>query len=211
VPSPDGKQVAAVADGEVIVARADGTVLSVAPGVVASDAALSWTQDGRLAVGLSSYLLLVDPDGSTTRIAYPPGVGGPVDDLRISRDGVRVAFVSGAPGRRRAWLTVLSGRQLTAPVALAPELADVSQIAWQDASDLVLVSAPAGQTPQLVMIAIDGSQADMLDLPAAVGRAVSLAAAPGLSVFVGGAGTIDELTGEDSWRRVAAGDVPGAG
>ena len=140
-----------------------------------------------------------------TQVPYPKGISGAVEDLRIARDGARVVLAAAG----QAYLTTLSGGRLASPLALAPAVAGVHQVGWQDATDIALVASPTGRPPALVTVSIDGSSVDEVALPSAVGGAVSLASGPGLPLLVAGAGSVEELTGENGWRRVASGDRPG--
>lgn len=81
---------------------------------------------------------------------------GPVSSIAVSRDGVRVAFVVGAPGGGRLFVGVLSrvGREATIGKLrlVAPQVTQVADVAWASEGEmLVLGRRDAGPvTPYLV-------------------------------------------------------------
>lgn len=200
VPAPDGSAIAADTPGGVLLAAADGSVRTVSPDVAAS---LSWTLDGRLAVGGPSGLLLVPAAGPAIAVAYPPDLAGQVTAAYVARDGVRVLLVA----RGAAYVAGISGGQLAARVLLSAGLGTVEGATWQTSSTVALLVRPPGAPLQLTTMAVDGSQASSLALPAGFGSDVTVTAGPGSPLLVGADGVVDKLSG-DGWTRLAAGGSP---
>lgn len=132
----------------------------------------------------------VPPGTMPQTVAYeaPPGVG-PLTDLRVSRDGARIALVFGIGPARRLHVgrieSVEAGLRITGVVAIAPTLSDVTDVAWESAVSLaVLATDPdtAGLLP--VSVAVDGSSSEPVQRGGLSGTPASLAAAPGRPLTV---------------------------
>ncbi len=162
--------------------------------------ALSWGSGDRglwlLQVGPTSVVWLIPgpaaPRGTVPQtVAYeaPPGSAGPLTDLRVSRDGARIALVFGVGPARRLHVgriePIEDGWRITGVVAIAPLLSDVTDVAWESGLSLaVLATDPetAGLLP--VSVAVDGSSSQPVQRGGLSGTPVSLAAAPGRPLTV---------------------------
>ncbi len=132
------------------------------------------------------------PAGSMPmKVAYetPPEALGPLTDLRVARDGARIALVFGVGKERRLHVgrvEPFEGRLRIAGITpVAPTLADVADVAWESGTSMaVLATDPntAGLLP--VSVAVDGSNSAPVQRGGLSGTPVSLAAAPGRPVTV---------------------------
>jgi len=126
------------------------------------------------------------PPGSPPQtVAYdaPPGPAGPLTDLRVSRDGARIALVFGIGPARRLHVGRIepteTGLRITGVLAIAPLLSDVTDVAWESGVSLAVLAADpdtAGLLP--VSVAVDGSSSEPVQRGGLSGTPVSLAAAP---------------------------------
>ncbi|MFD9940108.1 LpqB family beta-propeller domain-containing protein [Nonomuraea sp. NPDC059023] len=189
--SKDGDKVAAVGADGIYVApvNPNGKWERVMEGRLTSP---SWHRDGSLWAFEkgSGAVLRRDPGGAPTRVAAPELDGKDVTDLRISRDGVRVAA---GVGDREVRVGAITGGSLGLMLGNFQQLLTVRQgetvkdIAWRDGEHLlVLVSGKAGQTLMEIDVG-DGATATLtsdkrLDSIAALGPQIM-------------AGTLDEATG----------------
>lgn len=123
-----------------------------------------------------------------------PPEAGPLSALRVSRDGARVALVFGTGVDRRLYVGRVvpgEGRLRLAlgpdPRPVAPALTNVTDVAWESGTGLVVLAAATGRDTQVVAwrVPVDGSS-----VPSAVqrqgikGDAVGVAAAPDRSIVV---------------------------
>ncbi len=215
VPAPSGGALAAVvragAAEQLLVATADGALTAVGP--PGTYAPPSWSLGGSLVAAGSSSLLVRRPGAAAVSVPYPAGLVGPVIGGRLARDGVRVLLVAGPPGGHVAYLTTLTagvrGLALSAAVPLSAGLGDVLSAGWQSAAELALLVSPPGGPLEVTEIAVDGSQAVSVPLPARVGNTgVTLSTASGAPVLVAGGGVVEQLTVDNAWRPVGRGAVP---
>ncbi len=119
-----------------------------------------------------------------------PPEAGPLSALRVSRDGARVAMVFGSGVGRRLYVARVvpgpgSGRLRLAlgpdPRPVAPSLTNVTDVAWESGSGLVVLAAATGRATQVVVwrVPVDGSSAPAaVQRPGLTGDAVGVAAAP---------------------------------
>lgn len=183
---------------------------------------LSWDLAGELALGSPTGLQLRESDGRLLTVtvdrpslagAPASGLPGPIQQVRLARDGVRVALVAGPPGAGHLLLGVLDRRSgsvhLTQLQDLTPSLRDVTDVAWASSTQLVALGRDGVDTPvALWQLAADGSQLSTTDLrPTVPGTPDGLAAASGSPVLVSSGGVVYEQVG-GGWRRVGPGTFP---
>jgi len=136
----------------------------------------------------------------------------PVQLLRLSRDGTRVAAVVG--GARHGRLIVgrvtlaRGGIRLDAFRGILPDAGDVRGLAWDGGDELVVTAANAAGGREIVAVDVDGYGTRTLSTSGLSGQPVDLAVAPGgpLLVTAGLAVWRDNATG--GWTRIAAGSQP---
>jgi hypothetical protein len=160
----------------------------------------------------------------TIAAAPPPGgrainasadqslLGRPVQQLRLSRDGERVAAVVGRAGHGRLLVgrvtTSRNGTRFDAFRNVLPDAADVRGVAWDGGDQLVVTAADAVGGRELVEVDVDGYGTRTVPTSGLVGQPVNLAAAPGrpLLVVAGRSVWSDNPTG--GWSRLGPGDQP---
>lgn len=136
----------------------------------------------------------------------------PVQELRLSRDGERVATVVGPAGHGRLLVgRVTSNREKIRFEAfrnLLPDVADVRGVAWDGGDQLVVTAADAVGGRELVEVDVDGYGTRTVPTSGLGGQPVNVAAAPGrpLLVVAGGSVWRDNPTG--GWSRIGVGDQP---
>lgn len=150
--------------------------------------------------GATTNICLLPPPGSPARptpcdVSYdrPPGPG-PLSVLRVSRDGARAAMVFGSGVGRRLYVgrvVPASGRLRIVlgadPRPIAPGLTNVTDVAWESGTGLVVVAAATGRATQVVVwrVPVDGSSGPVpVQRPGLTGDAVAVAAAPGRPLVV---------------------------
>ncbi|MFI9273570.1 LpqB family beta-propeller domain-containing protein [Kitasatospora sp. NPDC052896] len=111
-------------------------------------------------------ILLIRGQSQLTVAADLP-TGKTVDGIRLSSDGTRIALLLKDPasGTRSLWVgVVVQGGTAAAPTAtitgvrpIAPQLSDVSSVAWADSDLLLALGRESDSTQQLLYLATDGS------------------------------------------------------
>lgn len=131
---------------------------------------------------------------------------GPLNSIRASRDGVRVAMLVGASGDRRLLVGVLSNRggvwKITGLQASAPDLTDVSSVSWSDSQSLGVIARRGGaMTPWTVQY--DGSDVEQ-------GTLSGLPDPPTVLATTAQEGRYPDLAESDGqiWRRSGSSWVP---
>lgn len=139
--------------------------------------------------GPRSRLLLVPgptaPAGarpSEVAVTLPAGAG-PLQRAKVSRDGARIALVLGEGPQRRLHVgrvqPTADGVGVADVTPVAPDLTDVTDVAWADGTTLAVIARDASAAGLLVLqVAVDGSQTLPLPRPGLDGDLVSIAAAP---------------------------------
>ena len=178
----------------------------------------SWDRDGNLwiageAGGKSGIWMLAD--GVQPVQVRMPGGYGPVQALRVARDGARIALITGT-GRGQQLLVgaiVRNGNQASigpmVPIGTGlSQIAQMTDLAWSDADNLVVLAQPSGGQEQLFKVPVDGGPYQALGTAPA--ETLSVAAAPGLPVLAGvpGSGWVQYSPDELSWHYLDQGQYP---
>ncbi len=139
---------------------------------------------------------------------------GPVQALRVARDGTRVAAVVGPRGAGRLVVGVLvrhGSRPLTLASlrAPAPRLSGVVDISWADSHRLAVLARPAGAAARFPSyVEYDGSgdptAVSTAGLPAELEE---MAAAPGAALLVASGGEVWSSSGR-GWTSLGPGTDP---
>ena len=149
-------------------------------------------------------------------VPAPPGAG-PLTRLEVSRDGARIALVFGDGPSRRLYVGQVepasTGVVVDAVVPIAPQLADVTDVVWENGSGLVVLARDAGESGLLTLrVAVDGSSTSPLLRQGVEGTPLAVAAASGsrLVVSAAAAGQAPRLFRDDGqvFRRQALGRAP---
>lgn len=134
------------------------------------------------------------PRPSPCDVSYerPPGAGA-LSALRVSRDGARVAMVFGSGIARRLYVGRVVPASGRLRIALGPDprpvtpLTNVTDVAWESGTGLVVLAAATGRATQVVVwrVPVDGSAAPAaVQRPGLTGDAVGVAAAPNRPLVV---------------------------
>lgn len=120
------------------------------------------------------------PDGGQpTGVSVSGATMGPFTALRVSRDGARVALVAD----QRLWLGRVepdgNGLGFRGLHEVAPGLAGVTGVAWENGTTLVVLARYGTQLLLPVRVAVDGSTVLSAGRAGISGTAVGVAAAPG--------------------------------
>ena len=136
----------------------------------------------------------------------------PVQRLRLSRDGTRVAAVVGRRGHGRLLVgrvTVVRGAtHFDAFRAVLPDAADVRGVAWDGGDELVVTAADAAGGREMVSVDVDGYGTRAVPTSGLTGQPVDVAAAPGGPLLVAASGAVWRNTSTGGWTRVDGGSQP---
>jgi hypothetical protein len=136
----------------------------------------------------------------------------PVQQLRLSRDGERVAAVVGTLGHGHLLVgrvtTNRDGMHLGAFRNVLPDAADVRGVAWDGGDQLVVTAADAVGGRELVQVDVDGYGTRTVPTSGLVGQPVDVAAAPGRPLLVVAGLAVWRHNPTGGWSRVGAGDQP---
>jgi hypothetical protein len=163
-------------------------------------------------LGARPRLLVVRPQATPVVVAAPELAGRPIDAVRISRDGTRVAVIAGSGSRRE----LLIGRVRTnADGSLrveafrrpAPVLTGLIGVTWADPSTLAVLAVrrPGALRPWLV--GVDGAEINPITT-AGLTTYDEIAAAPGQPTLVGSRGLVYSAQ-RGLWTVVGRGSQPG--
>jgi hypothetical protein len=209
-------------DGEAIaVVRRAGSGVSLASGPLAgpqpvrlraaamTPPSIDSEGDAVTVVGLpgKQRVMAVSRSGVVRAVAADAAVtASSVTALRLSRDGSRVAVVSG--GRLLVGRVEVGrdGWRLTGFRSVLPAATDVRGVAWSDPGDLVTTVA-AGSGRAVTTVDVDGYAERAVQIEGVTGAPVDVAAAPGQPLLVAtteGAVWADT----DGWHRLGAGSTP---
>jgi hypothetical protein len=131
------------------------------------------------------------PDPCDVSYERPPGAGV-LTQLRVSRDGARVAMVFGEGSERQLYIgrVVPTGgrpRLTVGPDPVAPGLTDVTDVAWESGTSVVVLAASSPGATQIVVwtVDVDGStRPAVVQRPGLEGTPTGVAAAPGRPLVV---------------------------
>ena len=188
---------------------------------------LSWGSGDRgvwvLEAGASPRIWLLPGAGApagarpvAVRYPTPPGAGR-LTRMEVSRDGARIAMVLGEGPARRLHVgqvePTADGLVVDEVVPVAPQLLDVTDVAWESGTSLAVLARDASGSGLLTArVAVDGSGAAPLLRQGVEGVPLALAAAPGrrLVVSAAGQGEPPRLFRDDLqvFRRQAPGTAP---
>ena len=153
------------------------------------------------------------PGGHVQRVvADATLVNHPVQQLRLSRDGARVAAIVGRVGHGRlvvGRVNVVRGAvRFEAFRGVLPDAADVRGVAWDGGDQLVVTAANAAGGRELLEVDVDGYGTRTVPTFGLSGQPVDVAAAPGRPLLVTAGFSVwrDNPTG--GWSRVGAGRQP---
>lgn len=227
-------------EGRVAVVSADGKGMYV--GRLAADVPFervatggdlgppSWDPLGNLwSVDRAGGTVSVLAAGATESVAVEVGKlpGGPVTQLALSRDGARVALVTGTGKAARLLVATLRGvDQLGTepPVAgqvpavsvqaareVLPDLRGVRDVAWADAQTLAVLGSRGGASVEPLYTSTDGYQVEAVQAEADL---TALAAAPPVGTQISplvvetADGQLQQFTSGRVWVRLGQGSDP---
>ena len=138
-------------------------------------------------------VLLLPAAGPARSVPLGRGVPAPLTSLAVSRDGARLALVAG--GRLfvgRVEHGGAGGIRVAGLMAIAPQLAGVTSVAWETGTSLVVLGRVRDALLP-VRVAVDGSSFDPLDGPGLPGPPPAVAASPAGVWVTAGAGRAGRL------------------
>jgi hypothetical protein len=178
----------------------------------------SWDRDGNLWVagvsGGKSGIWMLAGGLHPVPVQMPAG-NGPVQALRVARDGARIALITGTGNGQQLLVgaIVRDGSQVSigsvVPIGTGlSQMAQMTDLAWSDADNLVVLAQPSGGQEQLFKVPVDGGQYKALGTAPAGTQSVT--AAPGEPVLAGvpGSGEVQYSPDELSWRNLVQGQYP---
>ncbi|MBV9291409.1 MAG: GerMN domain-containing protein [Frankiales bacterium] len=164
--------------------------------------------------GGRSWVAEVPISGPVHRVPLDGSLlSGPVQELRLSRDGARIAVIAGPPGAGR----LLMGRpswphgvlRFGAFRVVLPGVADVRGVAWDGADQVVVTVANSAGGRELRAVDANGYTSRTLSTAGLAANPIDVAAAPGEPTLVtaGHAVWLDDPSG--GWVRLGRGSEPG--
>ena len=181
----------------------------------------SWDRDGNAWVagtsGGKTGVWMLASGAHPVPVRMTPGTSGygPVQALRVARDGARIALITGTGSGQQLLVGAIvrnSGQVAIGPVVPIgtglSQMAQLTDLAWSDADNLVVLAQPSGGEEQLFKVPVDGGQYQALGTAPAGTQ--SVAAAPGRPVLAGvpGSGDVQYSPDELSWRNLDPGQYP---
>lgn len=163
--------------------------------------------------GVTRTVERVSVDGSVQQVNVDPqALGQPVQQLRLSRDGARVAAIVGRTGHGRLLVGRVTvsraGVQFSAFRSVLPGTDDVRGVAWDGGDQLVVTAADPGGGRELLKVDVDGYGSATIPRSGLPVQPVDLAKAPGQPLLVTAGGSVWRNTSSGSWARVGSGDQP---
>ncbi len=149
--------------------------------------------DAWIGIGTKGAIYRIAPDGTVKQVSITSPVGGlppgQVLALRFSPNGVRLAAVlRAADGALTAWIgslvTSSSDVRIDSFEPLTPARLVVSDLAWADATKLLLVAGAPNEENRVWQVMSDGSALGTLTNTGLPGPPTSIAAAPQQSPLV---------------------------
>src|SRR5699024_12686439 len=163
---------------------------------------LVWTGEVRNA----GRLLVVDPaGGEPVEVAAPALTRIAVDNLRVSRDGARIAAIVTAGGQTQILVASIVRDEQGLPVGLGPaqpvgqSLTAASELVWIDEQNLGVLGVAGDSEPTVHVVPIGGPAAALPSIPGIV----SLASGRGEhELWLGTSDGALYARSGNSWRRV---------
>jgi WD40 repeat protein len=129
----------------------------------------------------------------------------PISQLRLSRDGSRVALLAGSAGNQVLYVGAISaaGSAVTELRSIVPELTDVRDVSWTSADELMVLSGSADKTATIYTVGVDGSLSQAITSYGLPTPPTAVAAAPRQAMLAVAAGHIWRLGDAGSaWMAV---------
>jgi hypothetical protein len=163
--------------------------------------------------GPTQTVEVVAADGLVRRVTVDPRLlARPVQRLRISRDGARVAAVVGRPRHGRLLVGRVTvghgGVQFTAFRDVLPDAADVRGVSWDGGDQLVVTAADVAGGRELLEVDVDGYGTRTIPTSGLPAQPVDLATAPRRPLLVTAGGSVWRNNATGGWSRIGAGDQP---
>ncbi|TQN30449.1 sporulation and spore germination protein [Haloactinospora alba] len=159
-------------------------------------------------------LWLLREGTEATEVATPDLGDRRITQFRVSRDGVRLAAVTrekDGPGRLEVARVVYGeqGVSVAAPLPMARELSEVTDLAWHDADRMAVLGKKEDGAVQGLLVSLDGSTgATSAGAPSGTNM-TSVAAAPSRPLLAGTEDSEIRMTHDRvGWQRVTDGDDP---
>lgn len=156
---------------------------------------LSWGAGDRglwiVASGAAGPEVVLVPDsGPPAGVALdPPAGAGPLQVLRLSRDGVRAAAIFGEGAGRRLYVGQVEsgarGLRLAGLHPVAPVAGDVADVSWETGTTLVTLAQLGTANRLPVRVAVDGSLVEPVRALGLDGVPQTVSAAPARPLLVG--------------------------
>lgn len=156
---------------------------------------LSWGSGDRglwtVAAGAGGPEVVLVPDGGPPAVVplVPPAGAGPLQVLRVSRDGVRAAAVFGDGAGRRLYVGQVAsderGLRLEGFSEVAPGAGDVADVSWETGTTLVALAQLGTPNRLPVRVAVDGSLVEPVRTLGLDGQPQTVSAAPDRPLLVG--------------------------
>ena len=162
---------------------------------------------------LGQEVLMVPATGAVRVVGTDATLGAhPVQALRLSHDGARVAAVVGRVGHARLLVgrvAVVRGEvRFEAFRNVLPGVRDVRGVAWDGADQILATVADATGGRELLAVDVDGYATRTIPTTGLAGQPTDVAAAAGRPILVVADGAVWRSEPTGSWTRLGTGDQP---
>jgi hypothetical protein len=163
--------------------------------------------------GARQWVAAVDDTGRVRTVGADSALfSGAVQEIRLSRDGSRVAAVVGPRGAGRLLVgrvTSLRGElHFGAFRDVLPLARDVRGVSWDGGDQIVVTAADASGGRELLSVDVDGYGTRTISTAGVVGEPSDVAASPGRPLLVTASGGVWQNDPSGGWHRLASGAHP---
>ena len=163
--------------------------------------------------GATRSVGMVTADGTVHQVAVDHRLlERRVQQLRLSRDGARVAAVVGRAGHGRLLVgrvtVTRAGVQFSAFRDVLLGTGDVRGVAWDGGAELVVTAADPGGGREVLDVDVDGYGTQTVPTSGLPAQPVTVAKAPGQPLLVKAGGSVWRTNANGGWSRVGAGGQP---
>ncbi len=162
----------------------------------------------------SGRLLAAVPGGAPTAVTVEKRPSDPITRIRVSRDGVRIALVTGAGSSTKLWIGAIAGTLTTGPAApvvvgltqILPRTPPIADLSWVDYRHLIVLPVSAGKSPaQPFVTDLLGYGSPSIAAPPGLGDSVTAGAAPTQQPYLATrTGSLQRFDGRN-WEAVTSG------
>lgn len=164
--------------------------------------------------GGSAIWMLRDGKGGKKNAVRVPGLSGyDIAELRVARDGCRVAVVVGTGGSSRLLVAPIirdgGSPRIGQPRRLGDSLDEISDVAWRDADTLAVLGKGPRGAEQPYLVSVGSTSTTPTGYAGSPASTIAAAPGSGLPLLVGSSnGTVWSGTRNSVWQSIGSGSDP---